>query len=150
MKYKTFRFLVVSGVVVVGIAGYALLGSSTEPAPGPAEQPAAEPVSPPAQVAPPPAPQQPAVADYRGFLLARLGQPASSDKLKDAFPGPAKVNVYAKNGVWDRAKVDLDRDDKWDEKWWVKDGKIMREVSADDSDHYGKGTVEGTVASPGK
>jgi hypothetical protein len=148
MKYKTFRFLVVSGVVVVGVAGYALLGSSTEPAPRPAVAPAVETASIPVQAAPAPPPQQPAIVDYRGFLLARLGRPASGDKLKDAFPGPTKVNVYAKNGIWDRAKVDLDRDEKWDEKWWVKDGKIMREVSTGDDDHYGTGTVEGAIASP--
>lgn len=148
MKYKTFRFLVVSGAVVVGVAGYALLGSSTKPAPEPAVAPAAEPVAIPAQVAPTPVPQQPAIVDYRSFLLARLGKPATGDKLKDAFPGPTKVNVYAKNGIWDRAKVDLDRDEKWDEKWWVKDAKIMREVSTGDDDHYGAGTVEGTISSP--
>ncbi len=146
MKYKTFRFLVISGAVVVAIAGYALLRASTETAPPAVVQAAVEPA--PAQVAAAPAPQQPPAVDYRSFLLSRLGRPATSDKLKDAFPGPTKVNVYAKNGVWDRAKVDLDRDEKWDEKWWVKDGKIMREVSTDDSDHHGVGTVEGTLTSP--
>jgi len=149
MKYKTFRFLVISGVVVAGIAGYALLGSSTEPTPAAAVQAASvEPTTPTGQPALAPAPEQAPIVDYRSFLLSRLGRPASGDKLKDAFPGPTKVNVYAKNGIWDRAKVDLDRDDKWDEKWWLKDGKIMREVSGDDSDHHGKGTIEGTVAAP--
>jgi len=149
MKYKTFRFLVVSGIAVVGVVGYVLLGSSRESDHSPVVQTATvEPAIPAVQPAPLPATAPTPAADYRSFLLSRLGQQANGDKLKDAFPGPAKVNVYAKNGLWDRAKVDFNRDDKWDEKWWVKDGKILRETSTDDSDHHGKGTVEGTVPSP--
>lgn len=149
MKYKTFRFLAVSGAVVVGVAGFALLGSSEKPAPSPEVQALEKlPAAPAPKPEPTPTPEQPPAVDYRSFLLSRLGRPASGDKLKDAFPGPIKVNVYAKNGVWDRAKVDLDRDDKWDEKWWVKNGKIMRDVSADDGDQRGKATIEGTITSP--
>jgi hypothetical protein len=145
MKYKTFRFLVISGIAVGGIGTCALLGSSREPEPAPVVQAPVE--RPAVQPAPTPA-AAPMPADYRGFLLSRLGQQATGDKLKDAFPGPAKVNVYAKNGVWDRAKVDLNRDDKWDEKWWVKGATILRETSTDDGDSHGKGTVEGMVAAP--
>jgi len=148
MKYKTFRLIAVaSGIATVAGAGYFLLGSSTEPARNAVEATAPPPSSiPAAQPAPAPAPT--AAPDYRTFLLSRLGTPAHGDKLKDAVPGPAKVNVYAKNGTWDRAKVDFDRDEKWDEKWWVKDGKILREASSDDGDHHGKGTVEGIVTRP--
>jgi len=75
-----------------------------------------------------------------------LGKPASSDKLKDALGrGHAKVNVYAEHGVWARAKVDLNRNEKWDEKWWVEDGTIMREVSPADDESYGAKTREGPV-----
>jgi len=60
-----------------------------------------------------------------------LTQRATSDKIKDlkAGNGP-KINLYDedKNGTWDRAKVDLDRDDNWDEKWTVKNGTVERTI----------------------
>lgn len=53
-------------------------------------------------------------------------QPATTDKVKDAFPGESfKVNVYCDdhNPNWTRLKIDLDRDGKDDEKWELKDGQ---------------------------
>jgi hypothetical protein len=77
-----------------------------------------------------------------------LGKPASSDKIKDALGrGHGKVNVYAEHGVWARAKVDLNRNEKWDEKWWIEDGAIMRKVSPTDDESYGTKTREGLVES---
>ncbi|MEL6182046.1 MAG: hypothetical protein AAFS10_24005, partial [Myxococcota bacterium] len=55
-------------------------------------------------------------------------------KLKDALRGHAwKVNLYEDTGdtQFDRAKIDQDRDDTWDEKWsfkgkrWHKDGASL-------------------------
>jgi len=146
MKYKTFRSIVItSGLIAVVGGGYVLCSPSNQSKPR-----TVEPVAIPTAVEPvmvPPAAVQPAetTKDYRAYLLSELGKPAHGDKIKDAIPGPVKVNVYAKGGVWDRAKVDLDRDDKWDEKWWVAKGKVMREVSPDDNENYGASTVEGTV-----
>ena len=71
------------------------------------------------------------------FLLDTLGKPASSEKLKDAVPGPIHVNVYAEHGVWSRAKVDFDRDDKDDEKWSLKpSGVLQREVAPAHDEHF--------------
>ena len=150
MKYKTFRSLIIaSGLVAVVGGGYLMCSPSHQSKLVPVE-----PVAIPAEVQPAevqPASVQPAATtkDYRAYLLSELGKPSRGDKIKDAIAGPVKVNMYAKNGVWDRAKVDLDRDEKWDEKWWMNKGKVMREVSPDDNEKYGAGTVEGTVNSNG-
>jgi len=139
MKYKTFRSIAIaSGIVAVVGSGYMMCRPSPH---------RAEPTALPAQ-AKPVAARPVATKDYHAFLLSTLGQSASSAKLKDAIKGPVKVNVYAKDGVWSRAKVDLDRDEKWDEKWWLESGKVMREVSGADDESYGEGTVEGTVQGP--
>jgi hypothetical protein len=71
------------------------------------------------------------------FLLDTLGRTATGDKLNDAVPGPIKVNVYAEHGVWSRAKVDFDRDDKDDEKWSFKPGGVLqREVAPAHDEHF--------------
>ena len=60
-------------------------------------------------------------------------------KIKDAFSGkPWKVNVYADDGKrFNRAKVDLDRDEHDDESWTFNvDGSVERKVSSKDDDHY--------------
>jgi hypothetical protein len=74
-----------------------------------------------------------AVVQWRGKALG-------SDKIKDATTGqPFKVNVYQDAGraTANRAKVDLDRDDKWDEKWTFEaDGRVIRDVAPGDDDVY--------------
>ncbi|MEZ4472387.1 MAG: hypothetical protein R3F60_16640 [bacterium] len=35
-----------------------------------------------------------------------------------------------------RLKIDLDRDEKWDEKWTVKDGAIQRDIAPADDERY--------------
>lgn len=72
------------------------------------------------------------------YLLATLGGAAREDKLKDVTGGQgAKINVYNEGGVWARAKVDHDRDEKWDEKWTIAaDGAIQREVAPADDEQY--------------
>lgn len=72
-------------------------------------------------------------------ILAVAAANISGDKLKDAVKGRAwKVNLYRDAGESqvNRAKVDLDRDDKWDEKWTWKDGRITREVASNDDETY--------------
>ena len=56
-----------------------------------------------------------------------LESPASGEKRKDALFGDGpKVNLYDddQDGRWDRAKVDRDRDDTWDEKW-SREGSVL-------------------------
>jgi hypothetical protein len=149
MRYTAFRNLAIAGgVLLVGGTGY-LCGHQKPPAQVTAAAPV--PVTAPAPAAasvPPALPAPPAAAaDYRTYLLGVLGKPAKGDKIKDALGRrQAKVNVYAEKGRWARAKVDLNRNDKWDEKWWVEDGSIMREVAPADDESYGAKTREGGAA----
>ncbi|MCE7869580.1 hypothetical protein DYH09_04280 [bacterium CPR1] len=83
-----------------------------------------------------------ALRSFDQAILDRAGQKISGDKIKDALPGPVKVNLYqdkAGQGV-NRAKLDLDRDDKFDEKWtFVHEGgpwKVKRQVSPADNEQY--------------
>jgi hypothetical protein len=62
-----------------------------------------------------------------------LNERASGKKAKDITGGSGpKINLYDddQDGKWDRGKVDLDRDDTWDQKWTVKGGKLERKVEA--------------------
>lgn len=81
-------------------------------------------------------------------LRALLGQGAGAQtKRKDLFGGRGpKINVYAEDQVWVRAKVDLDRDEKWDEKWRWEAGVLYRKVAANDDEDYG---VELALDGPG-
>jgi hypothetical protein len=153
MKFRTFRLLVTIGVTAAAAAGgFLLFRSCGKDAPDREQaetRPAARPE--PVQPQPPtPVPQAPVPAqpidpatitrslDTR--ILARAKQPVSGGKLKDAFPGEReKVSFYADQGTRvNRAKVDLDRDDKWDEKWTFDEaGGVKRQVSpADDDTSY--------------
>lgn len=66
-------------------------------------------------------------------VVAAMGGRASAKKVKDLYRGAgAKVNLYDDDGdgVWDRAKIDLDRDDNWDEKLSRKAAGMERKVEA--------------------
>ena len=75
-------------------------------------------------------------------VLRLAGQRVNTDKVKDALPGrPYKINLYAEGGRVVRAKVDLNRNEKWDEKWSfeIEGGApaVKRQVSpADDDSTY--------------
>lgn len=71
-------------------------------------------------------------------LIALLDRPVT-EKIKDGSKGkPYKINLYSDNNLrWTRAKVDLDRDNKADESWVIKDdGFLERKVSANDDEVY--------------
>jgi hypothetical protein len=148
MKYTTFRNLaIVTGAILVGGAAYTCGHRSAEPRALP-PPPISSAEAPPTAALPPPAlPARPSASpDYRAYLLETLGKPAKGDKIKDALHGPAKVNVYAEKGRWARAKVDLNRNEKWEEKWRLDGTKIVRQVAPDDDENYGAETQEGTIA----
>ena len=73
------------------------------------------------------------------IVLGWQGKGLGNKKLKDVTKGkPFKVNLYQDDGnsVMNRAKVDLDRDDKWDEKWTFDGPNVSRKVApADDENH---------------
>ena len=71
------------------------------------------------------------------YLLATLGGAASEEKLKDVTGGRgSKINVYNEGGRWARAKVDHDRDEKWDEKWSLDGAIVVRQIAPNDDDNY--------------
>ncbi len=77
-------------------------------------------------------------------ILERLEQPMSGAKVKDAFKGKSyKVNLYGSGGKVERIKLDLDRDNSWDEKWSLETPGVLeglkRQIStADDNTSYDK------------
>ena len=99
-------------------------GGTALPLPDP--QPAT-PVTPGA-VTPTPA-AEPFAAQLETVAKTMLEGRASGDKIKDLFRGNGpKVNLYDddKDGRWDRAKVDYDRDEVDDEKLTLKAGFLER------------------------
>jgi hypothetical protein len=90
----------------------------------------------------PVAPHEPGEGELRAMdseILDVAGKNIAGDKVKDAVRGRSwKVNLYKDSGsaTVNRVKIDLDRDDKWDEKWtWEKDG-ILREVAPNDDEVF--------------
>lgn len=92
--------------------------------------------------APPPVAAGPgALRPFDEQIVAKAGTAISGDKVKDAIPGSVKVNLYADNGGGvNRAKLDLDRDDRFDEKWtFVNEGgkwTVKRQVAPNDDENY--------------
>lgn len=154
MKFKTFIALVVSGILIVGVVlGGSCVwllsrsGSSTPPPvvsdPGPPDQPIKS--TRPAQTGQPAIPNvnadiptgaRPVDQDILNFLT----QPASGDKVKDAFPGKTyKVSFYqdTPGQGWNRAKIDLNRNGKWDEKITIENGRMTkRQIATNDDENY--------------
>ncbi len=141
MRLRTFVVLatlssVFCGMGVVFFAGGTLLTLRESPAEG---SPVATSPSSSPQL---PSPTLPAASSrpWDSLILGRKGQNLGSDKIKDASKGaPYKVNLYqdADSPVMNRAKVDYDRDEKWDEKWtFAPDGSVEREVAPADDENY--------------
>lgn len=71
-------------------------------------------------------------------LLSLVKSLAPTEKVKDATKGkPYKINLYSDDGQrFSRARVDLDRDDKWDENWTWKGAEVERQVAPADDERY--------------
>lgn len=167
MKYTTFRNLIVlAGLgAVIGTAYTCLRPGAVHVSPTPAARSessgaSAAPESPrplPAQAtsaAQAPVPAAPAAPTSKKVeaptggealrplddeVLRLAGQRMTTDKVKDAVPGrPYKINLYVEGGRVVRAKVDLNRNEKWDEKWSfeIEGGTpvVKRQVSPTDDD----------------
>ncbi len=156
MRFKTFRTLLIAGLAVAGLGGVigaatcckkeqatdAPLAKKEEPVQAKPEKTAEKPVEKPTAEATPSAD----TAELRPMdqqILDLLAKDASTDKLKDAFPGkPFKANIYRDGGgtKFNRVKLDLNRNEKWDEKWSVETegGKeiIKRQVAPADDEKY--------------
>jgi hypothetical protein len=147
MRFKTFRNVVMipsgllAGLLVVG--GFALMCRSC----GSRSGPEAAKTTQPATANTPQTTVRPLVSDAGSLTRDQLiadylsSRPrATGGKIKDALPRESfKVNIYADNGsaVWNRLKIDLDRDEKWDEKWDLENGQpAKRHVSTKDNEVY--------------
>lgn len=150
MKYKTFRNLLVAGGIsaAAGVVGLVVAfkgsGGGASPAvastaPGTTSI-ATSAVAPTAATA---AAARDGLRDMDREIMARAGQGISGDKVKDAFPSkPYKVNLFRDPGEKrvNRAKIDLDRDEKWDEKWTFETDNaaevVKRQVAPEDDENY--------------
>ena len=160
MKLRNFVLLVVGlgGIAAVSVGtlvvvGAISLGSDTPDAPvtvAPARIDASPtPVAPiaPAVAAAPAAPAANvppgglARRDWDQVVFDNQSRDLHGDKLKDVSKGKSyKVNLYqdAGKGTMNRAKVDIDRDDKWDEKYTVDGGAVTLQIAPADDENYTK------------
>lgn len=152
MKFKTFRMIVVGALVatsigvVVGVSTCCKKEDDKPVAKVEEKKPKVEKTAEPKKAEPTSAstssePASPnALRPMDKDILDRLAQAATTDKVKDAFPSKTyKVNLFRENGAskFNRVKIDLDRDDKWDEKWTIEDdGDIKRQVAPADDEKY--------------
>ncbi|MBL8617591.1 MAG: hypothetical protein JNM72_18430 [Deltaproteobacteria bacterium] len=148
VKLKTFLagaagglLLLCAGVVAGG--GALTLGLRGPPTPPPTTlQPVAVEAQP--AVAPLPAAPEAAVVgdglrDVDRDAMSWRGKALKSDKGKDvSAKRPYKINVYQDSGnkTVNRLKIDLDRDDKWDEKWDFDGEELRRQVAPADDEQY--------------
>ena len=76
----------------------------------------------------------------RLLLLDWKGQDLRSSKRADVARGrPYRVDVYQEDGArtTTRARVDLDRDERWDEEWvFEPDGGVRRKLAPNDDEDF--------------
>lgn len=139
MKFKTFLALVIAGGVALSalvVGSCVWLMTTRRTSDTVASQPAAP--------SSPPAPAVPAadgtLRPVDRDLLEALRRPATTDRIKDAFPGrPYKISLYCDTPGqgWNRAKIDLNRNNKWDEKITIVNGEpTKRSVASRDDENY--------------
>lgn len=135
IRYQTVRTILIAMVASGATVGLVLCTTADKKSAVPSApvavtttpSQAPQPVS--AGSTPPPAPSDPNEARMLEVARVMLEQRATSDKIKDLFRGAGpKVNIYDddKDGRWDRAKVDWNRDEVDDEKLNVKNGVLER------------------------
>ena len=158
MKLRTFLWIAAGAgllalVVLLVLGGLGVLGTlfvsdsssravRNEPvttAPPPATPPPATPPASETPVAAPATDPLPSERDPDRLISERIGTDLGTSKIKDARKGGAfKVNLYQDEGhsTVNRAKIDLNRNDRWDEKWTIDGREITRQVSPDDDENY--------------
>jgi hypothetical protein len=142
MKLKHFLALVALVAIASGVLLFVLFDKD-EPPPRPQNVVLPEPQPHPERARPePPRPTGAAELAARAHdaeVIAWSKKSIRGDKVKDASKGKRyKVNLYQEAGhtTVNRAKVDLDRDDKWDEKYTFEPGKITLEIAPADDERY--------------
>jgi len=148
-RMKLSHFLVLA-VIVVGLGIFGLTKACNKdspddvPPPTTAVTPSATPPTqtPPTQTpstAEPAGKSDLAARSYDQEVIAWSKRAISGDKMKDATKGkPYKVNLYQEAGhsTVNRAKVDVDRDDKFDEKYTFETTKITLQRAPNDDEQY--------------
>lgn len=108
------------------------------PPPGPVTAPG--PSDPgPGSAAAPAGPSDLAARPYDAEVIAWSKRSISGDKMKDATKGkPYKLNLYKDAGMTtvNRAKVDINRNDKFDEKYTFESTKITLQRAPSDDEQY--------------
>lgn len=154
-RMKLNNFILLAAALTAGLIAFAWFSFSGDEAgprttPAPVTRPEVPPPVTQAEVppptTPPPAVEPPAPAEggtpprqVDRITLGFRGKDLRTDKWKDATKGePYKVNLYQDPGfaTTNRAKLDLDRDDKWDEKWTFDGENVVREVAPADDEKY--------------
>ena len=142
MRLNTFLAMLAAGGAVCG-AGWMILGSIFFPEPEvpevPDEPAVAEHSSPPSGTTSSSSSTASSTDSHEVVVMGFVGQDIGASKRKDVTTGRAfKVNVYQDDGhsTVNRAKVDLDRDDKWDEKWTFDGATITRQIAPADDETY--------------
>jgi hypothetical protein len=94
-------------------------------------------VPPPVWPGMPPAPDPLAPRPFDAAVVAFAGKDIGGEKLQDVVPGGPKVTITQRAGTTavDHARIDLDRDNRWDERWTFG-ADIVREVSPNDDEAY--------------
>jgi hypothetical protein len=80
-----------------------------------------------------------AARSYDAEVIAWSKRSIGGDKMKDATKGKSwKLNLYKDAGfsTVNRAKVDIDRDDKFDEKYTFETTKITLQCAPNDDESY--------------
>jgi hypothetical protein len=152
MKLSHF---VVLAVVALGLAIFGLSracksgGEDVPPPPSATPPQVATPTGP--DVAPPPSDPGPdsaaapatasdlAARSYDAEVIAWSKRSISGDKMKDATKGKSwKLNLYKDAGysTVNRAKVDTNRNDKFDEKYTFETTKITLQRAPNDDENY--------------
>lgn len=163
IKLRSFLAIIV-GIACAGVILLIKACKSSEPPPKPEEvvvkQPPEPMPTPDAGTAePPPASNELAARTYDAEVIAWSQKSISGDKVKDASKGkPYKINLYKDAGhkTVNRAKVDANRNNKFDDKYTFEEGKITLQVAPADDEKYtetyhwsGTGWLpEGAAATP--
>jgi hypothetical protein len=148
MKLKWF-VVFVTAFVIAGIAALVATCKNNAPPPKPVvatptpdPTPAPAPTPTPTPVDTNPAPSGSSDLAARAWdadVLSWRTRSISSDKQKDVSKGKSyKINVYkdAGSSTVNRAKVDVNRNDKWDEKYTFDGEKITLQRAPNDDEHY--------------
>lgn len=141
-RMKLRNFLILAGLVVAGgITALVLTYEPSPPAPAEPAQAFELPGESSPRIEPPKAVTAVAGEDALTTQVRGMaGRTLSGGKGKDVTSGrPYKVNLYQDSGHTqvNRAKVDLNRNEKWDEKWTFEpDGRITRQIAPADDENY--------------